>query len=124
LRLAHPLRTASALAEAIHPMVEGPPASSWVPETHGRGSAAALGCAEARARVCQGGTLLTGAPAAESDRRGGEPSGMRGALYSTGPRIGPRRMRELEAGLPSEEGGSEKVDTPRKGLESTWGDRV
>ena len=80
--------------------------------------------------MCQGGTLLTGAPAAESDRRGGEHSGARGALYSTGPRIGragsgrvrrppspmprhaPRRMRELEAGLPSEEGGSEKVDTP------------
>jgi len=83
--------------------------------------------------VCQGGTLLTGAPAAASGRGGGEPSGVRGARYGTGPWIGragsgcvrrppspmprhaPRRMRELEAGLPSEEGGSEKVDTPPKG---------
>ena len=83
--------------------------------------------------MCQGGTLLTGAPAAASGRGGGEPSGVRGARYSTGPRIGragsgcvrrppspmprqaPRRMRGLEAGLPSEGGGSEKVDPPPKG---------
>ena len=91
-----------------------------------------LGCAKGRARVCQGGTLLTGAPAAASGRGGG-PIGVRGARYSRGPSIGragagrahrppspmprhaPRRMRGLEAGLPSERRRGRKKSPPPKG---------
>jgi len=120
-------------------MVEGAHVSLRVPETSGR---ALGGGAKWRARVCQGGTLLTGAPAAASGRGGGEPGGVRGARYSSGPSIGragsgrahrppapmrrhaPRRRRGPGGRSPDGRAGPEKVDPPEKASNSTWGNRM
>ena len=72
MRLGPPLRTASASAEVIHPMMEGGEGPRELAVCLRRARAGALGCAKGRARVCQGGTLLTGAPAAASGRGGGD----------------------------------------------------
>jgi len=133
LRLGPPLRTASASAEVIHPMMEGGEGP--------RELAVCLRRARGRStRLCQGAReSVPGRHAADGRARGGVwprgrgPIGVRGARYSRGPSIGragagrahrppspmprhaPRRMRGLEAGLPSERRRGRKKSPPPKG---------
>ena len=129
LRLAHPLRTASAwVGRSIRWWRAR--VSLRVPETGARQGA----------RLCQGAReSVPGRHAADGRARGGVwprgqgPTGVRGARYSSGPSVGragsgrarrspspmprhaPRRMGGLEAGLPSEgRRGRKKLTPPEK----------
>ncbi len=112
-------------------MVEGAHVSLRVPETRGR---ALGGGAKWRARVCQGGTLLTGAPAAASGRGWGTWRSARRPLQQR-PKHRPsrKRARASSAGADApacssskagawrsvsrRKGGARKSRPPRKGLE-------
>jgi len=110
-------------------MVEGAHVSLRVPETRGR---ALGGGAKWRARVCQGGTLLTGAPAAASGRGAGNlaecaapatAAAQASAEQEAGARIVRRRRCAgmllvegggLEVGLPTEGRGQKKSTPPKR----------